>query len=104
MGSALVSLLRLASLGVGLAAGLAFAERNFGFSSDTRFWIGGLMLSFGSLLMSGDSGRFLYERALFWGISDADVAEYVQTKRANLAASVRLMVLGAVIVGSEFVI
>ena len=83
---------------------MAFAERNFGFSQDTRFWIGGLMLSFGSLLMSGDPGRFLYERALFWGISDADVAEYVQTKRANLAASVRLMVLGAVVVGSEFVI
>lgn len=104
MGSALASLLRLTGAGVGLAAGLAFAERNFGFSPDTRFWVGGLMLAFGSLLMSGDSGRFLYEKALFWGISDADVAEYVQTKRANLAASGRLMVLGAVLLGSEFVI
>lgn len=100
----MVSLFRLAGVGVGLAAGLAYAERNFGFSQDTRFWIGGLMLSFGSLLMSGDSGRFLYERSLFWGISDADVAEYVRSKRANIAASVKMMLMGAVLVGSEFLL
>lgn len=104
MASAVVGLLRLACVGVGLAAGLAYAERNFGFSQDIRFWIGGLMLSLGSLLMSGDSGRYLYERALFWGISDADVAEYVRTKRANIAASVKMMLMGAVLVGSEFVL
>ena len=100
----MVSLFRLAGVGVGLAAGLAYAERNFGFSQDIRLWIGGLMLSLGSLLMSGDSGRYLYERALFWGISDADVAEYVRTKRANIAASVKMMLMGAVLVGSEFLL
>jgi len=102
--AALAPLLRLLGYGVGLSAGLAFAERNLGLGQDARFWVGGLMLSLGSLLMSGDSGRFLYERSLFWGISDADVAEYGRTKRANLAASVKMMLLGAVVVASEFLV
>ncbi len=54
--------------------------------------------------MTGDSGRFLYEKAMVWGISDADIAEYVSIKRSNFAASIKVLIVGMLLVASEFVI
>lgn len=96
--------LRLVLLGAACSTLLWLLERNLGLSVNYRVVLGGGFVVIGALLSSGGSGWVLFQKGEVQRISESDLTEYKSTKVANLAAGIKLFVLGAVVFGSLFVL
>jgi len=100
----LLTLLKIVLLGALLAYLLHLGERFFAWPVGLRTFGGGVLIVIGSLLLNGGSGRVLYQKGAVRGIDERDIAEYKSTRNANLAAGIWLLVIGAVLFASLFVL
>lgn len=89
---------------VGAAAALILklAEGYLGFPSSARFFSGAALLVLGGMLSSGASGSALFEKGQVRGLTESDMRQHLGVRRGNLAAGTRLIVVGAVVLLSEF--
>lgn len=91
-------------LAVGAAAALLLklAEAYLGFPSSARFFGGAALMVLGGVLSSGASGAALFEKGQVRGLTESDMRRHVDVRHGNLAAGTRLIVVGAVVLLSEF--
>lgn len=87
-----------------LTAALVIAETLLGWPSSIRMFIGGIAVFLGSVLSSGGSSRTLYEKGAIRRIDESDIREYKSTRSANISTGIRILISGAVVFSSVFVL
>lgn len=87
-----------------LTGALVVAETLLGWPSSIRMFLGGIAVFLGSALSSGGSGRTLYEKGAIRRIEESDIREYKSTRQANISTGISMMICGAVIFASIFLL
>ena len=90
------------AIGAGLAILLKLAEVFLGLPPAVRFFGGGGLLVIGGALSSGASGSALMDKGRVRGLTESDINEHVDTRRGNLAAGTRLIIIGVLLILSQF--
>lgn len=92
------------AFGAGLAILLKLAEVFLGLPLAVRFFGGGGLVVIGGALSSGASGSALMDKGRVRGLTDSDIKEHVDTRRGNLAAGTKLIIVGVLLILSQFFI
>lgn len=90
------------AIGAGLAILLKLAEMFLGLPPAIRFFGGGGLVVIGGALSSGASGSALMDKGRVRGLTDSDIKEHVDTRRGNLAAGAKLIIVGVLLILSQF--
>ncbi|MFA7460599.1 MAG: hypothetical protein WCY60_06290 [Trueperaceae bacterium] len=89
------------AIGAGLALLLKLAEVFVGLPPAVRFFGGGALIVIGGALSSGASGSTLMDKGRVRGLTESDIREHVDTRRGNLAAGTKLIIIGAMLMLSQ---
>lgn len=89
------------AVGAGLALLLKLAEVFIGLPPAVRFFGGGGLIVIGGALSSGASGSALMDKGRVRGLTESDIKEHVDTRRGNLAAGTKLIIIGVMVMLSQ---